>query len=246
MAAETFDIFASLRHKVTGGRGGFGGRNKLFVEFRTPDLEFRVDDDLVAKTTAEAIALTMRTNMLRGLDPSGRPLPQVAQSTIARREARVKQFQRGGRADSRYSEKGYPDARKNFRKRFSAPRVPGGPHEPSAASLPRNRIGVESGLLARSIAAGKERPGVYGVYFANVRAVTDKSGKAAVQRVFEQLGVWTQEAMRQPLIQEALKQTAQSIIVRKRKESLADFGRALSQTTKSVIGLGKDLSDLGI
>src|SRR5688572_4010759 len=98
------------------------------------------------------MAATIRDNALRrGLDPSGTPLPRVDPDTMDRRKDREAQAARGGAADPRFRK--HKKARANFRRRFLAPRVPGGPlHEPGRG-VPRGLMGLESGLLFRSVAA---------------------------------------------------------------------------------------------
>lgn len=241
------DIFGSLRKKSEfGGLSRGSNRDAMTFEYRVPSLTFDVTPGPIAQRVAQDIATVIKTNAAKGLDPSGQPLPRASAATKERREDREEQYDRGGAAHPRYTAKGYPKARSNFKKRFNAPRVPGGPlHKPNSG--PRGLFGIDSGLLFRSVTAAPGGPGIWRVFFANVRALVDRIGQSAILRVFGPGGlkVWSRQAMRQPAIQASLQAAAKGIIQKQRSDlfqSLRQTVSTLSSTLGQVSQLGQNIA----
>jgi len=224
--AEPIDLFAALRVKETrhGGSGRRRAADRMTIEIKAPALVFHADESAISGTLALAIEKQIRENLLSGQDPSGNPLPSPAAATLERREYREKQAQRGGEITDRIKDpKDRADGRKNWRRRFVAPRL--GAFVPGQG-VPRNRFGVESGMLAHSIKAAPEGDG-YKVFFAGPRGNIDRSGANAVVRVFGRLRPWTSLAMKQPEIRAALRQTADSLVAQRGKKLLTETLKTL-------------------
>jgi hypothetical protein len=240
MAQRQIDIFAGLR------RVKAGSREKMVIEFRAPELMVDIGDPEAMKGVAEACAQVMRENMLAGLTPSGAPLPPAKASTIERRRYRELQGDREGDVAPRFSRsskasrKFYRNAKRSFFKRY---KTKIGLFTPSGPGVIRGRFGVESGLLAKSLVGVPSGEGRYKVVAANARSIVDaKSGKSAMGRVFGQGGIaaWSKHAMRDPRIQNALKEAQAAMFKRQRR----DFARALVQTAQSVSSLAETATDV--
>jgi hypothetical protein len=215
------------------------------IEFTAPQLMVRIDDPEAMKGVAEACALVMRENMLAGLTPSGTPLPPAKASTIRRRKYRELQGKREGDVSPRYSRsskssrKFYRNAKRSYFKRYKT-RL--GIFDPSGPGIIRGKFGVESGLLAQSLVGLPSGNGKYRVVAANARSIVDsKSGESAMTRVFGRGGIktWSKHAMRDPRIQEALREAQSAMFKRQRR----DFARALVQTAQSVGSLAETVTE---
>lgn len=180
---RTIDIFAALRTKQPER-----GRARTFVEFKAPDVVFSVDEQKVAGDVAAAITEALRENLLNGLDFNGRPLPPVSAATAERRDYRVRQAQ------------GKPT--KELLRRFTTAKL--GTFLPSGEYGGNRWVGVESGLLAKSIKAVAEG-GAWRVFVAGVRGLVDRSGRSALTRVMEKLGPLTGAIGELPKVQQALR-----------------------------------------
>ena len=243
--SEPIKLFGGLRTTAAGGRarGSQGEKVKLFVEITAPDITVRLDDDRLAEVISKQVETTIQQNIKMGRDPSGKPLPRISAATEERREYRAEQAARDGKPNAKYDAKAFKDTRKNFRKRFWNPRVPGagagGIHRPQGGST----FSVESGMLWRSIAVARIAVGRWGLYFANARALVDDKGSSAIGRISKRIRWWSQEAMRQPNIQEALKAYAKAAVGRTQLEDLKDIGRALMQMGQRSQQIVRDLEN---
>lgn len=261
MAETRIDIFAGLRQTKAGFlRGTEVARDKTSIEFTVPDISFSIDEDAIVARIADACAEAMRSNMLAGLTPSGTLLPGVKASTIRRRAFREKQAARDGQVAPRLQNKRgkaprskfYRSAQRRFFTRFkfkgrtvkskdlfgnTRKRTVGssGTFKPNDPSLPRNKRGVESGLMAASFAGAPAGKGKYRIYVANNRSLADRNGESAMSRVFGPGGisVWSKHAMQNPIVQDALRGALQSVSTSSKRK----FMRALQQTAQSSASL---------
>lgn len=132
------------------------------------------------------------------------------------------------KAHSRVLEK----ARKNFVRRFSSAQI--GMTPPDASLGGGRSFGIESGLLAKSIKVVVEEGGRFVMYFAGTRAFSSGGGaKSAVARVFQRIGLFTAEGLRQPGIQEGLVQLKKDLF-----QSRLERGRKL---LSELAGQARDL-----
>lgn len=151
------------------------GKNaKVVVEFRSPDLVFDPQEKAIARSLAESLTAVFREYMLSGRWLDGRPLPQVHGETVARRRYRVLQVQRG--AEGR--------ERQRLDRRFRTKKL--GTTYPDAVTSGRGLVGLESGTLARSIAAAPSGRGMR-LFVADVRGKLDRSGSSAWMRVLRKM-----------------------------------------------------------
>lgn len=228
------DMYAGLR-RLDPGALVKGGRSKFVIEFRAPDLTFTPSEWLIAGTVALAITETVRGNLLAGRDPTGGALPAIGAETKERRAYRLAQSQRDGSLSVRINRdkdmrrKG----RKNFRRRYYAARTVnpmGGDFRPLGGDL----FGVESGMLAASAKASAGPDGAWRVFFASPRGVADrKSGRSAVQRVFSRIPFWSAAAMKQPRIQESLRQVQAGLLASRRAQAINLLTKTI-RLTKSI------------
>lgn len=152
------------------------GKNaKVVVEFRAPELVFDPQERAIARTLAASLTEVFRAYMLDGRWLDGRPLPSIDGATVARRRYRVLQVQRG----SEGREKQRLDRRYRTKKL--------GTTYPDAVTSGRNLVGLESGTLARSIAAAPSGKGMR-IFVADVRGKLDRSGSSAWMRVLRRMG----------------------------------------------------------
>ncbi len=188
----------SAIEKLVNSRKTTRGKFTLRVELSSP-ITINADDETAMKMLAETITKDFQESMLAGNVPGGGPLPAAAPTTVVRRDDRLKQAQRSGAPAPRYKGRGkknaYPKAKQNYRKRFRSPKL--GLIAPGQHPVPAGTVGLESGMLARSALATVEKVGGgvtrFRVFFANPRALVDKHGSSAVDRVFRLLGsrrVW--------------------------------------------------------
>lgn len=233
MSRDVIDIFGSLRDKSHGRAGS--ALSKASIQFTAPDIKFDGSDAaemVIAGNVAKVITELIRTNLLAGRDPSGRPLPAPDADTMVRREYRDEQAARGGKAAPQFT-RGHKKARSNFRKRFRAPRL--GMFDPRNPPV-EGKFGIESGMLAKSAVAAPERDGTWRVYFAGPRA-NKQDGESAVDRVFKRIAPWSRQGMRQPAMQDALRASVGDLMrVRGRKAIGSVFNelRRLSGNTQSL------------
>ncbi len=184
----------SAIEKIVNSRKTTRGKFSLRVELSSPII-INADAEQAMKMLAETITKDFQESMLEGKVPGGGALPPVAAMTVVRRDYRIKQGERGGSPAPRYRAKkkskgkeSYPDARKNYRKRFRTAKL--GAFTPGQGIA--GVVGVESTMLAKSALATVEKVGGtaarFRVFFANPRALVDKHGSSAVDRVFNRLG----------------------------------------------------------
>ena len=247
MAVREIDIFAGLRTRAVGANArqrllGVGsGKNKVTIEFTAPSLTLHVDDDAVLKDLAETCATVMRDNMLAGKTPSGTDLPASKPGTIKRRKYRELQAKRDGDVAPRYKRDGkqgkkfYRNAKRSY---FSRYKTRAGTFTPGRGVI-HGRFGVESGLLAKTLVGIKSGPGKFSVVAANARSIADRTGQAALTRVFGPGGisVWSQYAMKDGRIQDSLKRVQASMF----KHSSREFAHALVETFEHIEHLGETL-----
>lgn len=211
----------------------------MTIEFTAPDLSFAVDERKVAQLACEAITETVRENLQAGLAPDGSPMPDASLATVIRREYRTEQQARGKQPSPRYKDPKFrARAVKNWNRRFIAARL--GEFYPAARA--GRTVGTESGMLA---ASPKAVPSVDGngwtMWFAATRARTDSKGSSAVQRVFGPRPIWSEAAMRQPRIQEALRQVAGGLVASRTQKLLNELVR----TARLTKDLAEDVGDTG-
>lgn len=202
--------------------------SKMIVVITGPELVFTMDDKKAAASYAAILERIATENLTTGRDLNGNPLPASAPATMERRAYRAAQAQRGGRPADRYKDPKYiRQVGKNFLRRFTAPKLG---HMPPIAGMAL--FGLESGMLARSIKVVPEENKLV-MFFAAPRGNT-KDGKAsAVQRVFQRLGLFTAEGLRQPGIQEGLVQLKKDLF-----QSRLERGRKL---LSELAGQARDL-----
>lgn len=224
------DLFASLRDVSAKGRVG----QKFGLSIKAPKLIFHPDDKQVAGTVALAIAEQLKENLLSGKRPDGAPMPGIDPDTAERRQDLEEQGKRGGEADSRYRDDAFrARVKKHYDRQFSMRRGPNaGKAMPPKAGGPR---GVVSGLLAHSFLVRPDKDGKgFMVYVAAAR-------KAALPRVFAGIPLWTQGAMLQPKLREAMKQAAARILPTSVKNLLAESAQFL----RSLQSLAAEAEELG-
>lgn len=212
MSDTKIDLFGGLKIERQNARSGErkGGPARVTVEFTAPDLVWHADENAIAGEVAQAIADTIRENLLGGRAPDGSPLPPIAPATQARRRFRLEQAGRGGEAAPRVRDgAARARARENWVDRFRAPKL--GMQQPMPGA---RTFGVESGLLARSVAAIADA-GVWRVFFAAIRARLDRSNANAVLRVFKRIGIWNAAAMSQPRVQQALRNVRDKLLTKR-------------------------------
>jgi hypothetical protein len=216
----------------------------MVINIEAPAITVDLDGEDFLKRVGRPLARELRRRMMSGLTPSGNPAPAVSEATLKRREYREKQAQRGGRVADRYDnpEQDFPDSAMQLRKRQYNGRVRGninGWHV-RGKNMPSGRFGLETGLLARSVAFGKDRvSGKYCIFFANNRAIIGKDGSSAAKRVFQrpgmQLGpgIFTSAAM-QPII----KRATRALFARQARR----LGKELRRTAESLIRLQRSFA----
>lgn len=227
------DIFGGLNiDRKTSNSGKTTAR--VTVEFTAPTLFWHADENAIAADVAGAIAAQIRDNLLAGRAPDGSPLPEPAAGTLERREFRLAQEQRGGDVTPRITDATQRGrGRRSWRQRFKAARL--GMQHPMAGA---RFFGVESGLLARSVAA-VAKDGVWQVFFAAIRAKLDRTGQNAVLRVFKRVSIWNAQAMSQPKVQEALRAVSKKLLSSRAGEALALAREAIA----NVMELSEELED---
>ena len=209
------NIFGKLKQVSKTGRMGLSiTAPSIVIDTDKAELD-------VADQAARTLAQTIRSNVLSGLRPDGRPLPEVAPSTQWRREKRVVQGYRGGRPPENMNYGKIPTERavKNFRLRFGA-KKPG--------KYRQGWWGVESGILAESI-RGRVRGKSFLVTVAGLRADT-----RILARVFKGWGILGSIGMMQPEIQGMLRNFPRTL-----------FGiKAALQAARSVQKIARDIGDI--
>lgn len=235
------------------------GAAKWGLTIKAPELTFNTDEKSIALLVGQAIQTTLRENLSTGKQPDGSPMPQASAETIKRREYRRAQMARGasqleltrkqlgefiastGQREQRgllragTSDKARSD-RREIRRRFKSAGMKGSgpqgvfmPHDPST-------FGLESGLMAASVRIRYTPPRTVDVFFSDKRGsfAAKRDGKTAVQRVFERVPIWSQRAMQQPRMQEALKQVP-SLLIRHRTG-----GAILNALLKGLEAVGRE------
>lgn len=224
------DLFASLRDVSAKGKAG----QKYAISIKAPRLVFHPDDKQVAGTVAVAIAEQLKENLLAGKRPDGSAMPGIDSDTAERRRDLEEQGKRGGEADPRYLDSSFrTSVKKHYDKQFSMRRGPNaGRAVPPKSDGPR---GVVSGLLANSFLVRPDKDGKgFMVYVAAAR-------KAALPRVFAGIPIWTQGAMLQPKLREAMREAASRILPTSVKNLLAESARLLSNIQR----LAAEAEELG-
>jgi hypothetical protein len=98
---------------------------------------------------------------------------------------------------------------------------------------------VESGLLAKSVAAAPAKAGSgWTVFFAVIRAKLDRTGASAVLRVFKRIPVWGPNAMAQAQVQEALARVRDGLFASRAQRLLAELQRT-AQLTQALAEAGE-------
>jgi len=240
MADKPIELFAALRTKSTvGASGRRKAADRLMIEFEAPEIYFSADEAAIAGILATRLTEMARQNMALGRMPfTGAPLPAADSATLERRQYREKQASRGGEITPRIKDpKSRADGQKNWRRRFTAPRL--GAFTPGQG-VPTGLFGIESGMLAKSLKAVASAAGTWQVFVAGPRGNLDRSGTSAmgrVRRIFEV----TQQAMAQPQVQQALRQVAQGLLVKRGQKLLGEAFRTMSLLR----GLAEETSDGG-
>ncbi len=212
------DLFGKIKQISRGQKG-----RRMGLAITSPAIVIDTDraERDVADQMARTLAQTIRANVLSGLRPDGRPLPEVAPSTQWRREKRVVQGYRGGRPPENMNYGKIPTERavKNFRERFGT-KKPG--------KYRQGWWGVESGILAESI-RGRVRGKSFLVTVAGLRADT-----RILARVFKGWGILGSIGMMQPEIQGLLRNFPRTL-----------FGiKAALQAARSVQKIVRDVGDI--
>ena len=233
------DIFAAMRnYKPKNSKNGKRYLSRATVQFTVPEIYFDLNSRKAARGFAEMLAARAKFLLQNGQTLSGAPMPNAAPATIERRRYREQQAARGGFAHPRYRDDRFrARAIRRYRERFVAPRL--GQFTPRAGNL----FGTESGMLAASPAVKAETHGRFVMFFATSRAVTDRKGtSSAVQRVFSRVGIWSEAAMREPGIQDGLRQLMRSLVVHR-------FGRIanelirIAQNVNTTLDKVEDIAD---
>jgi len=229
---KPIDLFAALSVKET--RSWKSGRRKaadrVVIDVKAPELVFNVDEQKIASQIVGAMETLIRDQMMRGLAPSGEPLPAASQATMERRAYREAQGARGGQPSERYKD---PDFRsravRNYRRRFKAP---GAGFFAPGQMVPRGKFGIESGMLAMTAKAVPEGKGKgqgesrWRLFFAAARGNIDGKGGSAVMRVFNRIGLDLSAWARTPQIQAVLRNIQKNIFQHR-------LGRLLSEVTQA-------------
>lgn len=190
----------------------------------TKDAYINLDERTIAASLAQDLQRQFQQNMLDGLKPDGTPLPAIAASTVERRAYREAQAGRGGQRSARYKNPlDRAETVKRFNRRFTTVKLgkftPGGMPPLS---------GLESGTLVASMKVANDGDG-FKIYFANVRAVKDKTGQSAVERVLRKWGtIFSEQGMNQIGIRRALQKAVDM--------TLANDIKQLLKEAKKVIG----------
>jgi hypothetical protein len=226
---SVIDLFAGLKVANRGTRNA-----RMTIEFVAPDMQFSADERAQAGEVATAIADTIKSNLLTGKAPDGSPLPASAAGTRERREARLEQAARGGAPAARYRDATFiAKAKRNWAKRFKA--AQSGIQAPQQSTV----FGIESGLLARSVAAAPSKAGGgWTVFFAVVRAKLDRTGASAVLRVFKRIPVWGPNAMAQAKVQAALAGVRDALFSSRAERLLRELQRT-AQLTQALAEAGE-------
>lgn len=226
--SDPIDLFGGLEVANSGTRSA-----RMVIEFTAPDLQFSFDERQHTAGVATAIADTIRGNLLSGRAPDGSPLPAASPGTLERREARLEQAARGGAVSPRYRDSQFiARGRRNWAKRFKAARL--GMQSPEHGA---RLFGVESGLLARSVAAAPSKRGNgWTVFFAVLRAKLDRTGASAVLRVFKRIPVWGPAAMADQRVQGALREAAWTLLVSRAMRLLNELQRTAENTQELAEG----------
>jgi hypothetical protein len=235
------DLFAGLREvSSTRGATGGGGISKVTLEVRAPSFKIDLNESQLAGAMAVAVVEQVRANILAGRRLDGSPAAPLAASTIERREYRILQAQRGGAAADRYRDRKFrSEARKNHRKRFTAPRL--GSFSPADSPAPITTRGIESGLLLKSMVAEPTSAGGWKIFFANVRAQTDRSGNSPVGRAFglpAQRAAMFERLVSQPSVRKRLEHSLQAAVNGKRGPNLL---AELERTANLAHSLGAEM-----
>lgn len=236
---KTIDVFAALKKKL-GGRSSSGRvtKDRFYIEFQTPDLQFNFDESKLAEPVAYEIATAYRTRLLNGQKPDGTPLPDAPSATDERRRYRLMQLQRG--VDTALPGARKPE-RRNWNRRFRSAGL--GMVEPGSG-LPQGKFGLESGLFAKSIKVGAEGRG-WRMFVANPRGVVDASGSSAFERIDRRLGLTSaatvQKIFRDPKMQRKLAQVTENVMIHRGKKLLKEAFKAAREVTQLV----DELSDTG-
>lgn len=186
---------------------------KMVIDVKAPTLLVNLDEAVIAGGYAVQLVEQIRENILAGAKFDGTQAQPLAASTVERREYRLAQGARGGALSPvRVNKKKRATGRKNWRKRFRTPRL--GEFNPATGLQPTNVRGVESGLLLKSMVA--ERQGdSWRIFFANNRALTDRTGQSPVGRAFGYTpgdrSAW-ERAVKQPSMRKRLQHVLQASI----------------------------------
>ena len=233
------DLLAGFKEiGSTRGKSGGGGISKMVVDVSAPDFKIDLSDTAMAGSMALAVAEQMRNNVLAGCRLDGTPAKALAQATIERREYRILQGERGGAAAARYKDKAFrADTRKHWRQNYRAARL--GTYNPAESKYPANLRAVESGLLLESIVAEPQSDKTWRIFFANVRAQTDRSGGSPVGRAFGAVGErksMMQRVVSQPSVKKRLESTLVAAIHGK-------SGHSLLQELSRTANLGRNINE---
>lgn len=204
--------FASGRPvEYAAGNGPQNVPAKFAIEVKVPDLQWNLDEFWIARDVGCVMATVISENMLSGKTPSGGPLPSVSQATIDRRRYREEFEERGRHAAARLkNSKKRLLAYRRHKRRFEGVKKYGFKADPR--DYPRPWWGVESGLLAKSLVAGKNPSGGVSLYAVDRRGKPDRTGASGMSRVFTRVAPWSADATKQPRVQTVLKQAAAAII----------------------------------
>jgi len=237
MAAKTVDLFAGLRKVKSSAttRGSSIAVNKMTIEFSGPPANVVIDPDATAETVALAIVQHVKGSLLAGRMPDGSQVPPHAPGTVERRKDRLAQARRGGAPAKRYKDRQFrANARKRFAGRFNAQRA--GRFMPTGL-LPT--WGVESGMLVHTLVAERLKSGGVRIFTANARGVADRSGRAAMSRVFGRMGFLS--AVRSPMAREALKAALRASL----PGTKVGLGALLRQVQKTAATAGRLVEQAG-
>ena len=212
--AKPIDLFGKFRKASRSSKKG----GPMGLQFKIPNVFISVDEKKIAEGVTDALLDTIQANMLAGKRPDGRPLPAAHPNTVKRRQARVKQAQRGGGPPPRYGKDFSRDAKRAFKKRFPPKSQPTGTHG-------ANRwAGIESGLLATSLRV-RQFGGGWMITVSRKRAST-----IILARVFKKIGLLSKETLRQPKMQQALKRVLTGVVSNNKRKLLRSLKESVTRT----------------
>ena len=146
--AKPINLMASLKDL------GKNGKTKMAIRVEADDLLFDPDNKPLANAFAQAVVDQIKTNLMSGQAPDGKPLPPLAQSSIRSREYEVELGNRGGAASDHFVDPKFrAQVQKNYTRDYTASRL--GQFQPRDGKL----RGVLSGMLAASFFARPDKSG---------------------------------------------------------------------------------------